>query len=160
MKPKSLTKIQAAFVREYLIDLNAAQAALRAGYAESTAYSQASLWVSDSRDGCPEKYQHVWDAVQIALEERAKRAEIDADFILNGLRDVFERSMQAVPVLDRKGNETGEYRFYPQAANRALELMGKHVGMFREKVEIHDERDGLKQLLEEVDGSTKGLLDD
>ena len=43
--------------------------------------------------------------------------------------------MQAVPVLDRDGNPMGSYNFNASGANRALELMGKHLGMFIDKIE-------------------------
>jgi len=38
--------------------------------------------------------------------------------------------MQAVPVLDKQGEPTGEYTYQGAVANRALELIGKHLGMF------------------------------
>jgi hypothetical protein len=37
---------------------------------------------------------------------------------------------QNVPVLDRDGRPTGEYRYEGQVANKALELLGKEIGMF------------------------------
>jgi hypothetical protein len=43
------------------------------------------------------------------------------------------RSMQAVPVKDAKGVETGEFKHEPMAAIRALELLGKEIGMFDSK---------------------------
>ena len=49
--------------------------------------------------------------------------------------------MQAVPVTDREGNETGEYTYQGSVANRALELVGKELGMFHERVE-HSGADG------------------
>lgn len=45
------------------------------------------------------------------------------------------RSLQAVPVLDRQGNPTGNYRYDGSVANRALELIGKHLGMFTDRIE-------------------------
>jgi hypothetical protein len=47
-----------------------------------------------------------------------------------------KRAMQAQPVLDSKGNETGEYTYQGAVANRALELLGKQRGMFGDKLEI------------------------
>ena len=38
--------------------------------------------------------------------------------------------MQAVPVMDREGHETGEWEFDSGGANRALELLGKHLQLF------------------------------
>ena len=44
--------------------------------------------------------------------------------------------MQAAPVLDRDGEPTGEYQYQGQAANRALELLGKELGMFVERKQV------------------------
>lgn len=43
--------------------------------------------------------------------------------------------MQAEPVLDSRGKPTGEYRYDGSVANKALELLGKHLGLFKDKVE-------------------------
>ena len=44
--------------------------------------------------------------------------------------------MQKVPVIDAQGNPTGVYRYEGTVANRALELLGKELGMFIERKEI------------------------
>jgi hypothetical protein len=41
--------------------------------------------------------------------------------------------MQAEPVRDKDGNPTGEYRYDGAVANKALELLGRHLGMFADK---------------------------
>jgi hypothetical protein len=53
--------------------------------------------------------------------------------------------MQAQPVLDRAGNPTGSYVYNGAAAYRALELLGKELGMFIERREnkIVDEFDNM-----------------
>jgi phage terminase small subunit len=68
--------------------------------------------------------------------DAANRHRVTKEFVLTGLREIHERCMVAMPVLDRKGKPTGQYRFDSSGANRALELMGKHLGMFVEKVEL------------------------
>ena len=65
--------------------------------------------------------------------EAAKRNDISIDWVLRGLKANAERAMQAVPVLDKEGNETGEFRYEGAVANRAYELIGKHLGMFDER---------------------------
>jgi phage terminase small subunit len=57
------------------------------------------------------------------------------------LHDVEKKCRADVPVLDKRGQPTGEYRFDSAGANRALELIGKHLGMFKERVE-HTGPDG------------------
>ena len=53
------------------------------------------------------------------------------------LKEVVNRCMQKVPVLDRHGKPCGEWKFDGKNANQALHLMGKDRGMFVERVEIN-----------------------
>jgi phage terminase small subunit len=74
-----LTPKQRAFVREYLIDLNATQAAIRAGYSEDTAYSQGQRLL---------KNVEIEKAVSAAMKLRAERTEITADRVLKELAKI------------------------------------------------------------------------
>src|SRR4026207_2315909 len=112
---------QRRFVQEYLVDLNATQAAVRAGYSAKTAHQ-----IGHENLKKPE--------IQIALEEartaRSIRVEIDQDWVLTRLVSVAERCLQNEPVSDRDGNPiyvdtpTGKraaaYAFNPTGATRAL----------------------------------------
>ena len=126
-----LTDKQTAFVREYLLDLNATQAAIRAGYSERTA----------SRIG-PQLLGKTWvrEAIEKAQAKRARRVEVTQDYVLSNLVEVVERTMQRAPVLDRKGEQVTDeegravWTFDAKSANRALELLGKHLGIFTDKV--------------------------
>jgi hypothetical protein len=64
---------------------------------------------------------------------------LSRDFVLEGLRSNAERALQAIPVMDARGQPTGEYRWDGSVANRALELLGKELWMFAEK-RIIDQR--------------------
>lgn len=46
--------------------------------------------------------------------------------------------MQSIPVFDREGNPTGEYRFDSNGALKGLELVGKHLAMWTERYEFTD----------------------
>ena len=97
-----------AFVREYLIDLNATQAAIRAGYSNRSAYSQGQRLLKDAE---------IQQAVRTAKEERAHDTGLSAQMVLQGLRGIAE------------GEASDSARV------RAYELLGKHLGMFTERVE-------------------------
>ena len=60
----------------------------------------------------------------------AERATVTRQWMLERLKENLERYMTAMPVLDRKGKPTGKYRYQNNLANKALELLGKALGMF------------------------------
>ncbi len=105
----SLTPRQARFVEEYLLDLNATQAAIRAGYSKKTAYSQGQRLL---------KHVEVAAAIQKAQEARSERTKIDQDWVIERLVGVYEASMGARPVCDKNGEEKG-FTFNPTAASAA-----------------------------------------
>lgn len=126
VQPATLTAKQQRFVDEYLIDLNATQAAIRAGYSEKTAQQMGSENLSKPV---------VADAIKARQIVRAEKAEMDEAWILDKLRANVDRGMQAEAVTDREGNETGLYTYQGSVVNKALELIGKHRGMFVERTE-------------------------
>ena len=79
---KKLTAKQQRFVAEYLIDLNATQAAIRAGYSEKTAYS-----IGQENLTKPE----IAAAVAAAQAERSERTEVTQDYVLTAIKDTIER---------------------------------------------------------------------
>ena len=105
MAEKKLTSKQKMFVKEYLVDLNATQAALRAGYSEKTAY----------RTGADNlKKPQIQEAIQQAMQKREQRTEITADKVLEeyaklGFSDVTDY-LQVVTerILVGHDKETGE----------------------------------------------------
>jgi phage terminase small subunit len=75
----ALNDKQARFVREYLVDLNATQAAIRSGYSEATAYSQGQRLL---------KNVEVAAAVAKAQAKRAERTDVTADRVLRELAKI------------------------------------------------------------------------
>jgi phage terminase small subunit len=73
---KALSERQKAFVREYIIDLNGTQAAIRAGYSKKTARQQGSTLLS---------YPNIQAALSTAVQERAERTEVAADDVVREL---------------------------------------------------------------------------
>lgn len=125
-----MTNKQTIFVAEYIKDFNATQAAIRAGYSEKTAGAIGAENLTK-----PE----IQEAISTAMSERAKRTELTQDYIVSNLMEIVSRTMQATPVI-RKGeqltdeNGQGVWAFDAKNALRALELLGKHLGMFSDKI--------------------------
>ena len=122
----ALNDRQQRFCEEYVVDLNATQAAIRAGYSEKTAYSKGSALL---------KKVEVQARVAELKTDKSAETKLTAAYVISGLMDNYNRAMQAEPVLDREGNPTGEYRYEGNVANKALELLGKHLKLFTDKVE-------------------------
>ena len=154
-----LTAKQDRFVAEYLIDLNATQAAIRAGYSEKTAYSigQENL-----------KKPDIASAISAAQAKRAERTEITQDYVLTTIRDTIERCKQAEPVRYQNGDQVyvdtpgGDlapaYKFDAGGVLRGAELLGRHLAMFTDKqvVTTHD-GDRLDEMLKSVADNGKRI---
>lgn len=129
----NLTPKQQRFVEEYLIDLNATQAAIRAGYKNGEIGRQLIT------------KNNVSEAIQEAQNKRTERTEITQDYVLSNIQKVIERCMQqeAVQAKDGspllvegpEGNLACLFEFKEQGALKGLELLGKHLGMFKDKIE-------------------------
>ena len=149
---RKLTDKQKKFVEEYLIDLNATQAAIRAGYSVNNADKIGSELLGKTR---------VSEEISIAMAERSKRTGISQDRVVEELAklafvnaaDVIDVNtatvlkdakpedlacIQSVKVKKTtKGKNTieeREIRFYDK--KDSLVQLGKHLGMFRDKLEL------------------------
>lgn len=122
---------QQDFCREYLIDLNGKQAAIRAGYSQKTAEVQASRLLSLAK---------VQAYLKTVMDERSKRTEITQDYVLNTIVSTVERCQQAEPVMERNQDgdmqPTGEYKFDATNVLKGSELLGRHLGMWNDKLKI------------------------
>jgi phage terminase small subunit len=133
---------QERFCQEYVIDLNATQAAIRAGYSEKTSYSIGQRLL---------KKAEIIAHIEKLKKEIAEKNKLSAEWVIQKLKEVHKRCMQAEPVMKwdygkKQMVETGEYVFDSKGANRALELMGKHISMFTEKLEVKDTTDYASKL--------------
>lgn len=120
------------FLQEYLVDLNGKQACIRTGYSKNSAEVTASRLLSDA---------NVKLRLAELMAERVERTQIDADFVLAGIKETAERCLQRRPVLDwdyenrcmvqrKDENDNNLWMFDSSGANRAFELLGKHIGLF------------------------------
>ena len=113
MSNKKLTAKKSLFVQEYLIDVNATQAAIRAGYTERSA----------QQIGAENMLKPVLaNAIQNAMDKRNERLEITQDSVL--------KNIESLRVKAEKENQLS-------VAARCLELQGKHLRMF-----VDDSRQG------------------
>lgn len=112
-----LTPKQVRFIEEYLVDLNATQAAIRAGYSARTA----------NRIG-PENLSKpvIAEAIQIAQLARSERTQITVDKVLEDIELIKLNAMQ---------QEDDGKMINHAGALKACELQGKHLKMFVDKVE-------------------------
>ncbi len=108
----SLPTRQACFVAEYLVDLNGAAAAIRAGYSKSRARQQAYRLSQK-----PE----VQEAIAAAIEERSKRTQVSQDEVIQGLKDETE--------LKGEGSR-------PAARVQAWAWLGRHLAMFTDNTNL------------------------
>lgn len=111
-----LTEKQELFIQEYLVDLNATQAAIRAGYSENTAYS-----IGNENLKKPE----IAEKIRELMAEREERTGITQDKVLDELAEVGFAKKNAVHGIKMKMSDK----------IKALELLGKHLGMFQDKQE-------------------------
>lgn len=110
----ALTNKQKRFVEEYLIDMNATQAAIRAEYSAKTAYSAGQRAL---------KNVEIQEALQKAIKKRSERTEITQDQVLHELAKIGLKDAADYTDAELKyGNKI-----------KALELLGKHLGMFMDK---------------------------
>lgn len=148
-----MTKKQKRFVEEYLIDLNATQAAIRAGYSPHTAKDI----------GCENLAKpNIAAAISQAMAERSRRTGINQDRVLQELArigfakitdvvdpetaeirtDASDDDLACIQSIKIKPNEFGterEVKLYDKKA--ALVDLGKHLGLFKDKVELSGDMD-------------------
>jgi len=145
---KPLSPKQRRFVSEYLKDQNATAAAKRAGYSKKTADTQGPRLLENVG---------VREAIDSNLKKIEDKAIVTVEYILEGLKEVAQRCLQRVPVMefdkaercmvqataiDSKGREVGLWEFDSMGANKALELLGKHIRFFPAERRELSGRDG------------------
>ncbi len=114
MDKNPLNHRQQRFVDEFIVDLNCTQAAVRAGYSVKTAKQIGSRLLT---------HVDVALAIEKKKEELAERTGVTQEWVIEKLQAVHEASM-------RESDKGVPHN--TASANRSLELIGKHAGMFQE----------------------------
>jgi len=155
-KRKKWTDKDRRLVQEYLVDFNAEKAAKRAGYSQTTAKTQAYVWVSDSPNN---PKPHIRAAIQKGMERLAKKFEITQERVLKEYaklafldpRKFYDEDGQLLPVhklpeevaaalsgMDvttsyDKNNDSVDVLKKIKFADKkaALDSLAKHLGMFK-----------------------------
>ncbi|WP_058301704.1 terminase small subunit [Gorillibacterium timonense] len=159
----ALTAKQKAFVAEYLVDLNATQAAIRAGYSARNADKIGPELLGKTR---------VAEAIQEAMSKREQRTEITQDMVLRELAKIGFSDMRTYTKWSNRGialidsdslapeqsacvaevtqtitESGGSIKFKLHDKVSALEKIGRHLGMFKDKVELTGDDGGPLQVL-------------
>ena len=116
---------QARFVDEYLIDLNATQAAIRAGYSAKTAYAIGNKLLKETE---------IKESIDAAMSSRSERTGITADKVLADIELIKADAMKAMA--DKDGNLA---MVNHGAALRDCELQGRHLEMWSDKLKVSGE---------------------
>ncbi|MEN4566115.1 terminase small subunit [Pantoea agglomerans] len=168
----ALTDKQEMFCREYLIDLNATQAAIRAGYSEKTSNEQGARLLANV-------------SVQIRISElkaqRNDRIDVDADYVLKRLFEidqmdvldillangelkpikdwpkVWRTTLSGMDVTEIAGDAAGLLKKikWPDKVKN-LELLGKHVAVQAFREQVKTEHDVVGKLSDLMDDLAKG----
>ena len=129
---ENMTAKQKRFCDEYLIDLNATQAAIRAGYSKKTAYS-----IGNENLMKPELKKYIEER----MAEKESQLIADQDEVLKYLTSVMRGESQSeIVVVEGVGDGMSEARAVQKAPDekerlKAAELLGKRYGLYTEKVE-------------------------
>lgn len=178
----ALNKLRKLFIKEYLVDLNATQAAKRAGYSEKTAYSMGQRLL---------KNVEVQKAIEQSMEERSSRTEITQDMVLKEYaklaffdprklfnpdgspKDITEldddtaaalSGLDVQEVYEGHGEDrefVGYIKKYKLADKKgALDSVGRHLGMFTDKLQVDGSLeagfDKLEKVLKQLRGGGGG----
>ncbi len=125
----TLTAKQEAFCQEYLVDYNATQAALRAGY-DSNNLRKVGYTLKHT----PAVRERIYELIT----ERNQRLLIAEEYIIDTLVEVITRCTQAEPIRTYDSQQkcwvpTGEWKFDPANAIKAIDVLAKYIGMNAQK---------------------------
>jgi phage terminase small subunit len=166
-KPAKFKHRRHLFALEYPRDLDQTAAAIRAGYSLQSASQQATILMGD-----PEVQEEIKDA----LARRADRIEVDTDFVVAQLAKVAAVSISDFMSWDKNGKVTfkasetlspevlaaiSEFTETPHKHGSAVKVrmhdklaalttLGRHLGMFQDKIEVTGQVDTSAAIYQEM----------
>jgi phage terminase small subunit len=157
MSPKKLTPKQQRFVDEYLVDLNAAGAARRAGYSEK--------WAKCSAEELMRKPE-IQAAIQARMKDMQHRTEVTADRWVRELAamafydpaDLGSAEIKS-PIIGWSWDKYGNFVLKLSPKTPSLDLLGRHLGLLTTKLEVTG-KDGQPLQTQRVPADLTGLTDD
>lgn len=127
---------QKRFCDEYLVDCNATQAAIRAGYSERTAYS-----VGNENLRKPELKSYIEEQLEKIHNEKTADAKEVLEYLTAVMRGEYK---EQILILDGNGAQRiGNIDVSARERLKVAELIGKRHGMFKENVNV----DGVAQVV-------------
>ncbi len=125
---RKLSHKQAAFVDAYLLNSNATQAAKLAGYSERSAGETGTELLHKP---------HVLAVINAKRCEITNESKVTVAWVLAMLVESATVCLKTMKIRDKDGISTGDVKLVDSAGgHKALELLGKHLGMFVERVEV------------------------
>lgn len=170
---KALNPKQERFVAEYLVDLNATQAAIRAGYSAKTAKEQGARLLTNVHIQAAvqkRRQQHqentgltvervLQEAMRLAFFDIRKLTDAEGNPIpINQLDDDTAAAIQGLELAtersrDEDGSVTVVRKYKIADKNAAVERLFKHLGLFQKDNDQNNPAKALQALLDVVDGS-------
>ena len=141
-----LTEKQKRFCEEYLIDLNAVQAAIRAGYSEKTARF-ASQWINEKNlqkptsKYIPEMREYIDSQLEAMHNDRTADAQEVVEYLTSVMRGESKSEEIVLKGVGKGSQRIEKVQKKPSEKDKlkAAELLGKRFGMFKERVELDGE---------------------
>ena len=148
-----LTEKQKRFVEEYLVDLNATQAAIRAGYSQDTACEQGSRLLANAKVQAvvAERRKAIANKIEVTQERVAQelaklafldiRKAFDAEGNLKPIADLDDETAAALAGIEIEVTKLKDqpivktHKIKLSDKKGALDSLARHLGMFKDKVE-------------------------
>lgn len=136
---RKLNKCQERYAQEVVLNGGDKVAAFKSSGWKWENFTSNTLSVeADKKYNHPKINLRIAELQEIKAKVAKDQFKIDAAWVLKASVDLYNKCMEAEPLKDSDGQETGYAKFQPAGAGKALELIGKHVDVqaYKEKSEL------------------------